>query len=200
MSFVQDPVELERAAVIEMRFRMRRRSRDHDLNHLLNEFREDFPSLWSHLSAFLEGETRYSTVRDFQFRLNRHQEYLDQILTRRQELQRCADGLDRFQRALQRSIRARDNGAVEVEGSEIGRARGDAEISSYGRMVTPFEIEVLFSKVRACKSSEACAICLEKNEQTDCVKLPQCNHTFHSHCVRGWIEAKGACPLCRTGV
>lgn len=53
--------------------------------------------------------------------------------------------------------------------------------------------------IRLCfgSTSKDCSICQEVFAVGDQVlKLP-CRHLFHSDCVRGWLEAKTTCPLCR---
>jgi hypothetical protein len=47
-------------------------------------------------------------------------------------------------------------------------------------------------------NEEECPICAEEFEM-DCivVKLPNCGHIFHSHCVVDWLNRKCTCPVCR---
>ena len=46
-----------------------------------------------------------------------------------------------------------------------------------------------------------CVVCLY---QISCgeiyQKLPKCNHSFHSQCIKPWLESHSTCPLCRTPV
>ena len=46
--------------------------------------------------------------------------------------------------------------------------------------------------------NEVCAICLCDFEQDELMlKLPLCNHIFHSNCVTNWISRNSFCPYCR---
>lgn len=45
---------------------------------------------------------------------------------------------------------------------------------------------------------EECPICID-NDQFTCkswVKLKQCKHFFHQHCIDQWMEHKWTCPVC----
>ncbi|PIA57944.1 hypothetical protein AQUCO_00500102v1 [Aquilegia coerulea] len=44
-----------------------------------------------------------------------------------------------------------------------------------------------------------CAVCLSNLEEKEMVRLlPNCKHTFHSHCIDTWLRAHSTCPICRT--
>ncbi|KAF5177089.1 Ring-h2 finger protein [Thalictrum thalictroides] len=44
-----------------------------------------------------------------------------------------------------------------------------------------------------------CAVCLSNLEEQELVRLlPNCKHTFHSHCIDTWLGAHSTCPVCRT--
>ena len=49
-------------------------------------------------------------------------------------------------------------------------------------------------------SDETCCICAEDFAVGDKVaaKLPMCQHSFHSHCVKKWFEVNNTCPICRS--
>ncbi|WVZ18507.1 hypothetical protein V8G54_005829 [Vigna mungo] len=54
---------------------------------------------------------------------------------------------------------------------------------------------------RGCSSPVDCAVCLESFKVGDfCRLLPNCNHTFHLHCIDSWILHTPICPICRTWV
>ncbi|QCD86631.1 RING-H2 finger protein ATL39-like [Vigna unguiculata] len=54
---------------------------------------------------------------------------------------------------------------------------------------------------RECSSLVDCAVCLESFKVGDvCRLLPNCNHTFHLHCIDSWILHTPICPICRTWV
>ena len=48
-------------------------------------------------------------------------------------------------------------------------------------------------------SDATCPICAEDFAVGDTVaaRLPMCQHSFHSHCVKKWFEVNNTCPICR---
>jgi len=44
-----------------------------------------------------------------------------------------------------------------------------------------------------------CSICLEAmdEEEGNLLTVPECSHTFHSHCIARWKEVSRKCPCCR---
>ncbi|GFY09390.1 hypothetical protein TNCV_1942001 [Trichonephila clavipes] len=47
------------------------------------------------------------------------------------------------------------------------------------------------------KDSSDCSICLSSDDSEQ-YTLSQCKHTFHSHCLKQWVESgKHICPYCR---
>ncbi|CAI2379334.1 unnamed protein product [Moneuplotes crassus] len=56
---------------------------------------------------------------------------------------------------------------------------------------------IIYQPFTSLKSDE-CSICLTKYEQDDTIKvMPVCFHTFHSQCIREWLENNSTCPFCR---
>ncbi|GFV50493.1 hypothetical protein TNCV_1459081 [Trichonephila clavipes] len=46
------------------------------------------------------------------------------------------------------------------------------------------------------KDSSDCSICLSSDDSEQ-YTLSQCKHTFHSHCLKQWVESgKHTCPYC----
>lgn len=46
-----------------------------------------------------------------------------------------------------------------------------------------------------------CVVCLDMFSEGDkCRMLPNCNHTFHLHCIDSWLLKTAVCPMCRTTV
>ena len=46
--------------------------------------------------------------------------------------------------------------------------------------------------------NDVCSICLDSfNNDIQNHTLIECNHTFHSTCLIGWLRVKSGCPLCR---
>lgn len=46
------------------------------------------------------------------------------------------------------------------------------------------------------RGGEACAICLDDDDDTEKVKTP-CEHTFCRACLQKWLRQQCTCPLCR---
>lgn len=46
--------------------------------------------------------------------------------------------------------------------------------------------------------NKICSICLEEYKNNDKIKKLDCNHIFHSECVKIWLSNKTTCPICRT--
>ncbi|QHO28611.1 Putative RING-H2 finger protein [Arachis hypogaea] len=58
-----------------------------------------------------------------------------------------------------------------------------------------------FGSLRGQKEGLDCAVCLNRFEHTDVLRLlPICNHAFHVDCVDKWFDAHSTCPLCRNRV
>lgn len=46
-----------------------------------------------------------------------------------------------------------------------------------------------------------CAVCLESFRAGDsCRLLPNCMHSFHSHCIDSWLLKTPVCPICRASI
>lgn len=46
-----------------------------------------------------------------------------------------------------------------------------------------------------------CAVCLESFRAGDsCRLLPNCMHSFHSHCIDSWLLKTPVCPICRAAI
>ncbi|KAL1548864.1 RING-type E3 ubiquitin transferase [Salvia divinorum] len=55
-----------------------------------------------------------------------------------------------------------------------------------------------FSSLRGHKDGLECAVCLNKFEAEEVLRLlPKCKHAFHVECVDTWLDAHSTCPLCR---
>ncbi|XP_027175996.1 RING-H2 finger protein ATL43 [Coffea eugenioides] len=55
-----------------------------------------------------------------------------------------------------------------------------------------------FASLRGQKDGLECAVCLNKFEHTEVLRLlPKCKHAFHVECVDTWLDAHSTCPLCR---
>ncbi|MED6173150.1 hypothetical protein PIB30_056549 [Stylosanthes scabra] len=71
--------------------------------------------------------------------------------------------------------------------------------------IDPVVVEKLpifrFGSLRGQKEGLDCAVCLNRFEITDVLRLlPKCNHAFHMDCVDKWLDEHSTCPLCRNRV
>mmetsp|Transcript_57768 Transcript_57768/g.79322 ORF Transcript_57768/g.79322 Transcript_57768/m.79322 type:complete len:91 (+) Transcript_57768:135-407(+) len=44
----------------------------------------------------------------------------------------------------------------------------------------------------------SCAICLEEYDSNSQVTQLNCNHVFHTECIKEWAKTNNICPYCRT--
>lgn len=42
-----------------------------------------------------------------------------------------------------------------------------------------------------------CSVCWEDFILKECVRQLPCQHIYHEHCIRPWLELHGTCPICR---
>lgn len=46
-------------------------------------------------------------------------------------------------------------------------------------------------------NNEECMICKDELECSQCYTLPECNHTYHTHCIISWFRnGDSRCPYC----
>lgn len=92
-------------------------------------------------------------------------------------------------RAFRRSLMAANRGERSSD-SSIGMSANDLEL-----------LPCFDFKAREKGSSPVdCAVCLENFKMGDkCRLLPNCNHSFHAHCIDSWLLKTPFCPICRTG-
>ena len=52
------------------------------------------------------------------------------------------------------------------------------------------------------KEKECCSICFQEYKEDEKIATLKCKHTFHSACVKPWLEKRenNSCPLCRSSV
>ena len=45
-----------------------------------------------------------------------------------------------------------------------------------------------------------CTICIEKYKKHEKIITLDCNHEFHSKCIKKWLNLKKSCPNCRENI
>ncbi|XAR72576.1 hypothetical protein NMG60_11019263 [Bertholletia excelsa] len=45
---------------------------------------------------------------------------------------------------------------------------------------------------------EICIICQSEYENSDKIGTLRCGYEYHMECIKGWLQIKNACPLCKT--
>ncbi|KAL1537721.1 RING-type E3 ubiquitin transferase [Salvia divinorum] len=48
------------------------------------------------------------------------------------------------------------------------------------------------------QGADFCPICWDKFESGENIGTLECNHEFHSECIKIWLEDKNTCPICRS--
>jgi len=56
---------------------------------------------------------------------------------------------------------------------------------------------LLSHQVKEADKTGNCSICIEPFNSTQTNIVLQCNHKFHKHCIKEWLEKDLTCPLCR---
>jgi len=52
----------------------------------------------------------------------------------------------------------------------------------------------------ASMTCETCTICLDDFELKERVKILECKHIFHTHCIEDWMKVKRKCPNCNNDI
>jgi hypothetical protein len=42
-----------------------------------------------------------------------------------------------------------------------------------------------------------CAVCLEDFAEGNTMRLLNCKHRFHKHCIDQWLHRVATCPICQ---
>jgi len=96
-----------------------------------------------------------------------------------------------------------DNNEVTEQGQNTNRTKrmlGGDNIGDLKNLPCFVYEEAAAAERRGCSLVD-CAVCLESFKVGDvCRLLPNCNHTFHLHCIDSWILHTPICPICRTWV
>ena len=80
----------------------------------------------------------------------------------------------------------------------------------FSRAVFSLPVRCRFTVFRVAEAdTENCGICKQSNSavciecevegKEDCdIAIGECNHAFHFHCIKEWLNKKSTCPLCAT--
>jgi hypothetical protein len=47
------------------------------------------------------------------------------------------------------------------------------------------------------KDNKECSICITEYDNDDFISITNCNHIFHTDCIKEWAKYKTDCPVCR---
>lgn len=81
-----------------------------------------------------------------------------------------------------------------IEASDAPSDPGEAE-NAHVELYTSNE-----SQRGAVTATEECSICLNHFSVRDRAARTPCLHTFHSSCLRSWLQLNTSCPACRRDV
>ena len=93
-----------------------------------------------------------------------------------------------------------DREGVEDDSEGLDHEDGDRAGSAAGSVGEEEEVEEeaeaeADEKEEVEEEGESCAICLDPTG--DSCKALACGHTYHTWCIRRWLQTKQQCPLCR---
>ncbi|KAH9606011.1 hypothetical protein KSS87_021030, partial [Heliosperma pusillum] len=80
-------------------------------------------------------------------------------------------------------------------GDEIGRVR--AGLSEETIMANMRRRNYGCGTSEPSASPEPCPICREVYAAGESIGVLDCNHEFHTHCIRTWLMIKNDCPICK---
>ena len=59
---------------------------------------------------------------------------------------------------------------------------------------------LLSHQIQEEETEGTCSICIEAFTSSQTNIVLQCNHKFHSHCIKEWLEKELICPNCRAPI
>ena len=65
------------------------------------------------------------------------------------------------------------------------------------RQVSSLDSYLLSHQTQEADTEGNCSICIEPFTSTQTCIVLQCNHKYHSHCIKEWLEKELTCPNCR---
>ena len=85
-------------------------------------------------------------------------------------------------------------GLLSVCCKSMSRAR---QYMNEARQASSLDSYLLSHQVRETDTEGNCSICIEPFTSTQTNIILQCNHKYHSHCIKPWLEKELTCPNCR---
>ena len=84
---------------------------------------------------------------------------------------------------------------MEYAERESFEAQSDGlEKTDYNLIIASQKFSSLSDDV--CKDKD-CSICTVDYEKDDMISITNCNHVFHTDCIKEWAKYKQICPICR---
>ena len=80
------------------------------------------------------------------------------------------------------------------------RGRQGGSRQSGSRQSSSLNDYLLSHQVRGEETEGTCSICIEPFTSSQTNIVLQCNHKFHSHCIKEWLEKELICPNCRAPI
>lgn len=72
------------------------------------------------------------------------------------------------------------------------------EKTDYNLIISSQEFKTLSDEIK--NDNKECSICVCEYENTDSISITNCNHIFHTDCIKEWGKYKQECPLCKTNL
>ena len=72
------------------------------------------------------------------------------------------------------------------------------EKSDFNLIISSQEYNSFCDEIKT--DNKECSICVCEYDNTDMVSITNCNHIFHTDCIKEWGKYKQECPLCKTNL
>ena len=82
----------------------------------------------------------------------------------------------------------------------LSRARQYINDSRQSRQSSSLNDYLLSHQIQEEETEGTCSICIEAFTSSQTNIVLQCNHKFHSHCIKEWLEKELICPNCRAPI
>jgi len=72
------------------------------------------------------------------------------------------------------------------------------EKTDYNLIIASQEFSILTDELQS--NNKDCSICTVDYEKDDMISITNCNHIFHTDCIKEWARYKKICPICRADI